>query len=73
MKKSFTILTVISVFILMGNTIAQSRYLASDAWAFGFGFTYPRYISINDAVVQSSEFYGGHLTILKNGWRSSYK
>jgi len=66
MKKSFTILTVISVFILMGNTIAQSRYLASDAWAFGFGFTYPRYISINDAVVQSSEFYGGHLTIQKN-------
>jgi len=66
MKKLFTILTVISVFLLMGNTFAQSRHLATDSWAFGFGFTYPRYISINDAVVQSSEFYGGHLTIQKN-------
>ena len=66
MKKLFTILTVISVFLLMGNTFAQSWHLATDSWAFGFGFTYPRYISINDAVVQSSEFYGGHLTIQKN-------
>ena len=66
MKKLFTILIVISVVLLMGNTFAQSRYLATDSWAFGFGFTYPRYISINDAVVQSSNFYGGHLTIQKN-------
>jgi OOP family OmpA-OmpF porin len=66
MKKLFTILTVISIFLLMGKTFAQSRHLATDSWALGFGFTYPRYISINDAVVQSSEFYGGHLTIQKN-------
>ena len=66
MKKLFTILIVISVVLLMGNTFAQSRFLATDSWAFGFGFTYPRYISINDAVVQSSNFYGGHLTIQKN-------
>ncbi|MCH7963820.1 MAG: OmpA family protein [Bacteroidetes bacterium] len=66
MKKLFTILTVFSALILMTNTFAQSRYLATDSWAFGFGFTYPRYISINDAVVQSSDFYGGHLTIQKN-------
>ncbi|MCH7771971.1 MAG: DUF3473 domain-containing protein [Bacteroidetes bacterium] len=66
MKKLFTILTVFSALILMANTFAQSRYLATDSWAFGFGFTYPRYISINDAVVQSSDFYGGHLTIQKN-------
>ena len=50
----------------MGNVFAQSRYVAEDAWGFGFGFTYPRYISINDAVVQGSGFYGGHLTIQKN-------
>ena len=66
MKKLFTTLTVISISLLMGNAFAQSRHLAADSWAFGFGFTYPRYISINDAVVQSSEFYGGHLTIQKN-------
>jgi outer membrane protein OmpA-like peptidoglycan-associated protein/opacity protein-like surface antigen len=66
MKKIFTIFTVISVFLLMGNAFAQSRHVATDSWAFGFGFTYPRYISINDAVVQSSNFYGGHLTIQKN-------
>ena len=66
MKKIFTKIIVISIFLLLGNTFAQSRYLATDSWAFGFGFTYPRYISINDAVVQGSEFYGGHLSIQKN-------
>ena len=56
MKKLFTITTVVSAFLLMGTIYAQSRYVAEDSWALGFGFTYPRYISINDAVVQSSGF-----------------
>ena len=66
MKKLFTVFTLFSTFILMSNSFAQSRYVATDAWAFGFGFVYPRYISINDAVVQSSAFYGGYLSIQKN-------
>lgn len=66
MKKLYTILTLFSTLLLIANGFAQSRHLATESWAFGFGFTYPRYISINDAVVQSSEFYGGHLTIQKN-------
>ena len=49
-----TIVSVVSVFLLMSNTFAQSRYVAEDSWALGFGFTYPRYISINNAVVESS-------------------
>jgi outer membrane protein OmpA-like peptidoglycan-associated protein/opacity protein-like surface antigen len=66
MKKLSTIIALTTTLLLIGNVFAQSRYVAEDAWGFGFGFTYPRYISINDAVVQNSNFYGGHLTIQKN-------
>ena len=66
MKKLFTIIVLTTTLLLMGNVFAQSRYVAEDAWGFGFGFTYPRYISINNAVVQSSSFYGGHLSIQRN-------
>ena len=66
MKKLSTIITLTTTLLLIGNVFAQSRYVAEDAWGFGFGFTYPRYISINDALVQNSNFYGGHLTIQKN-------
>lgn len=66
MKKLSSIIALTTTLLLIGNVFAQSRYVAEDAWGFGFGFTYPRYISINDAVVQNSNFYGGHLTIQKN-------
>ena len=66
MKKLITIISVVSAFLLISNSFAQSRYVAEDSWAFGFGFTYPRYISINDAVVQGSSFYGGHLSLQRN-------
>ncbi len=66
MKKLSTIIVLTTTLPLMGNVFAQSRYVAEDAWGFGFGFTYPRYISINNAVVQSSSFYGGHLSIQRN-------
>ncbi len=66
MKKLATIFAVAATLLLMSNVFAQSRYVAEDSWGFGFGFTYPRYISINDAVVQSSNFYGGHLSIQRN-------
>ena len=66
MKRLDILLTLTFTFLLMSNLFAQSRYLAEDSWALGFGFTYPRYISINDAVVQSSNFYGGHISIQRN-------
>jgi len=66
MKKLYTLFVVATTLLLMSNVFAQSRYVAEDAWGLGFGFTYPRYISINEAVVQSSEFYGGHLSIQRN-------
>jgi len=66
MKKLSTIFAVATTLLLMSNVFAQSRYVAEDAWGFGFGFTYPRFISINDATVQAWGFYGGHLSIQKN-------
>ncbi len=66
MKKVFTSITIAITLLLMSNVFAQSRYVAEDSWGFGFGYTYPRYISINDAVVQSTFFYGGNLSIQRN-------
>ena len=50
----------------MSNSFAQDRSVATDAWAFGFGFTYPMYVGINGASLNTSEFYGGHLLIQRN-------
>ena len=66
MKKLFTILTLSAVLLFMSNVFAQDRYVATDAWAFGFGFTYPMYVGINDASLNTSEFYGGHILIQRN-------
>lgn len=66
MKKFFTIITLSAVLLLMSNAFAQERYVATDAWAFGFGFTYPMYVGINGASLNTSEFYGGHLLIQRN-------
>jgi outer membrane protein OmpA-like peptidoglycan-associated protein len=64
MKKTITLLSLI--LLLSSNNIAQDRYVASDAWGLGFGFTYPMYVSINDASLNTSEFYGGFLSIQRN-------
>ncbi len=74
MKKLFIIFSLLFTILLINNSFAQSRYVAEDAWALGFGFTYPMYVSINDATLKSSAFYGGHLSIQRNfsehiGWR----
>lgn len=66
MKKLFSILSISAVLLLMSNSFAQDRFVASDAWAFGFGFTYPMYVGINGASLNTSEFYGGHLLIQRN-------
>jgi len=64
MKKTITLLSLI--LLLSSSNIAQDRFVFTDAWGIGFGFTYPMYISINDAQLKSSEFYGGHISIQRN-------
>ncbi|MCU0406663.1 MAG: OmpA family protein [Ignavibacteriaceae bacterium] len=66
MKKLFSILSISAVLLLMSNSFAQDRSVATDAWAFGFGFTYPMYVGINGASLNTSEFYGGHILIQRN-------
>ena len=66
MKKVFTILSLSAVLLLMSNSFAQNRFVASDAWGFGFGFTYPMYVGIQEASLNTSEFYGGFLSIQRN-------
>jgi OOP family OmpA-OmpF porin len=67
MKKSLTLFAVLTALLLSSSSLAQvDRYVATDAWGFGFGFTYPMYVSINDAQLKSSAFYGGHLLIQRN-------
>jgi outer membrane protein OmpA-like peptidoglycan-associated protein/opacity protein-like surface antigen len=66
MKNFFRVLSVSIILLLMSNSFAQDRYVATDAWAFGFGFTYPMYVGINGASLNTSEFYGGHILIQRN-------
>ena len=66
MKKTLTLFAVLTAMLLSSNTLAQDRYVWTDAWAFGFGFNYPMYVSINDAQLKSSAFYGGYLSIQRN-------
>ncbi|MBT8381770.1 MAG: porin family protein, partial [Ignavibacteria bacterium] len=66
MKKTLTLFAVLTAMMLSSNTFAQDRYVWTDAWAFGFGFSYPMYVSINDAQLKSSAFYGGYLSIQRN-------
>ncbi len=66
MKKVFTILSLSAVLLFMSNSFAQDRFVASDAWGFGFGFTYPMYVGIQEASLNTSTFYGGFLSIQRN-------
>jgi OOP family OmpA-OmpF porin len=66
MKKLFRILSLCVVLLFMSNSWAQDRSVATDSWAFGFGFTYPMYVGINGASLNTSEFYGGHILIQRN-------
>jgi len=66
MKKLFTVLSLTAVLLFMSNSVAQDRFVASDAWGFGFGFTYPMYVGIQGASLNTSLFYGGFLSIQRN-------
>ncbi len=58
MKK---LLTVVLLLLLTVSTQAQ---LAKDSWAFGFGFSYPRYQSSN--LVPSMSNYGAYLEVKRS-------
>ncbi len=65
--KRLLILSAIMLLLGVEGSFAQSKYgiLAKDSWSFGFGVTYPRYISTDVAVMDESG-YGGYLSIQRN-------
>jgi len=66
MRRISTILSIFAVLLFMSNSFAQDRSVPTDAWGFGFGFTYPMYVGIQEASLNTSEFYGGFLSIQRN-------
>lgn len=61
MKKSFFIFLLLAALFITDSLQAQ---LARDSWGFGFGFKYPRFLSINTTVLNAN--YGGFLSIQRN-------
>ncbi|MEW6196117.1 MAG: OmpA family protein [Bacteroidota bacterium] len=61
MKKMLLAFTVTLILLLTETSSAQ---LAKDSWAFGFGFRFPRFVSINIEPLNSN--YGGYLSIQRN-------
>ena len=66
MKRIFTVLSLSAVLLFMSSSLAQDRFVPTDAWGFAFGFTYPMYVGINEASLNTSTFYGGFLSIQRN-------
>lgn len=72
MKKCLLIILSWFSFLFAGNLFAQqttSKYdwLAQNSWNFGFGFTYPRYISFNSySNDKLGSQLGGFLSIQRN-------
>jgi OOP family OmpA-OmpF porin len=60
MKNIFLTLTLL---LTIGLGISQAQ-LATDSWAFGFGGTYPRFVSVNIQPLNSN--YGGFLSLQRN-------
>lgn len=68
MKKFLSFLGL-GVLLLSVSLFAQSTkygFLTKDAWAFGFGGTYPRLVSTHINVEPTDFNYGGFLSIQKN-------
>ena len=59
MKKIFLLL----FFMIIVSDISQAQ-LAKDSWSFGFGFRYPRFVSIN--LTPRDVNYGGFLSLQRN-------
>lgn len=61
MKKILTLVTIILLVVFAEVTNAQ---LAKDSWSLGFGFKYPRMLSVNNTALNSN--YGGFLSLQRN-------
>jgi len=59
MKKNILLL----FFLIIATDVSQAQ-LATDSWAFGFGLTYPRFVSVNIQPLNSN--YGGFLSLKRN-------
>lgn len=60
MKNFFITLALL---LIVGIGVSQAQ-LATDSWAFGFGGTYPRYVSVNIQPLNSN--IGGFLSLQRN-------
>ncbi len=63
MKKLNKLLLISVIFIISNNTFAQ---LAENSWSFGFGGTYPRFMSVWSKAYSGTENYGGFLSLQRN-------
>jgi OOP family OmpA-OmpF porin len=61
MRKLFPLAIVLLMFFISDSIQAQ---LAKDSWGLGFGFKYPRFLSINTTI--SNTNYGGYLSLQRN-------
>lgn len=61
MKK---ILTLVTIILLVGLAEVTNAQLAKDSWSVGFGFRYPRMLSVNTTALNSN--YGGFLSLQRN-------
>ncbi|MHB8929928.1 MAG: hypothetical protein ACYC5R_04955 [Melioribacteraceae bacterium] len=50
-------------FLLIVLVDVNQAQLATDSWSFGFGFRYPRFVSVNIQPLNSN--YGGFLSLQK--------
>ncbi len=61
MKKLFSLFTFLFIFSAFEISLAQ---VAQNSWSFGFGFTYPRFMSTD--VRPQEENYGGFISLQRN-------
>ena len=57
------IFITLALLLTVGISVSQAQ-LATDSWAFGFGGTYPRYVSVNVQPLNSN--IGGFLSLQRN-------
>lgn len=60
MKKMLPLLLI----LLLSSTSVIQAQLAKDSWVLGFGFKYPRFVSVNISSLNSN--YGGFLSLQRN-------
>jgi opacity protein-like surface antigen len=60
--KRFIVFVVL--FVAIGFTEVAQAQLVKDSWAVGFGFNYPRFMSINITPLNSN--YGGYVSLQRN-------